>query len=54
MEVVVDVLEVVSWIARASPTVRGKVVVRDEVMYCQNPINRSALFYSHGSSNGFC
>ena len=34
-EVVVDVLEAVSWTAQVSPAVRGKVAAQDEVMYCQ-------------------
>ena len=34
MEAVVDLLEVISWMARASPTARGEVAAH-EVMYCQ-------------------
>ena len=30
-----DMLEVVSWMARATPTVRVEVAVQDEVMYYQ-------------------
>ena len=42
MEVVVDVLEVVSWMALASPAARGEVAVHDEVMYYQ----KVSLVYS--------
>ena len=35
VEVVMDVLEEVPWMARVSPAARGDVVALDEVMYCQ-------------------
>ena len=35
MEAVVDMLEAVSWTARARPAVRGKVAPHGDVMYCQ-------------------
>ena len=35
MEAVMDVLELVSWMARASPAARGEVAAHDEVIYCQ-------------------
>ena len=31
----VDMLEVVLWMVRARPAVRGKVAANDEVVYCQ-------------------
>ena len=35
VEAVADVLAVVAWMARVSPTAKGKVAMQDEVMYCQ-------------------
>ena len=35
VEVVVDMLEAVSWMVQLSPAVRCELAVHDEVKYCQ-------------------
>ena len=35
VEAVTDVLDMVEWMAREIPAVRGEVATQDEVMYCQ-------------------